>query len=175
MSLETILKQLPRLPLEEKQRLFKLLSSELTWTEEELRIVNEGLRSRVEAQSTEWEEDARRLRPSSLKVFSTAQAARDLNQLESRFETEIASPSTWSPVRLLTRTSHPGVQALHELFQADVVQSIKAMKSRPGSGASHPTHQSVRKLVGRSVVIYYEVSTDRIHILRFGKPQGSQP
>jgi hypothetical protein len=58
MSLETILKQLRRLSLEEKQRLFKLLSSALTWTEEELRIVNEGLRSRVEEQSTEWE-DAR--------------------------------------------------------------------------------------------------------------------
>jgi hypothetical protein len=67
-----------------------------------------------------------------------------------------------------------GVQALHELLQADVVQSIK--KSRPGSGASHhPTHQNLRKLVGRSVVIYYEVSKDRIDILRFGKPQGSQP
>jgi plasmid stabilization system protein ParE len=49
------------------------------------------------------------------------------------------------------------------------------MESRPGSGASHPMHQSVRKLVGRSVVIYYEVSKDRIDILRFGKPQGSQP
>jgi plasmid stabilization system protein ParE len=55
------------------------------------------------------------------------------------------------------------------------VQSIKTMKSRPGSGASHPTHQSVRKLLGRSVVIYYEVSKDRIDILRFSKPQGSQP
>jgi hypothetical protein len=138
-------------------------------------LLNEGLRSRVEEQNTEWE-DTRRLRSSSLKVFPTAQAARDLNQLESRFETEIASPSTWSPVRLVIRTSHSGVQALHELLQGDVVQSIKTMKSRPGSGASHhPMHQSVRKLVGRSVVIYYEVSKDRIDILRFGKPQNSQP
>jgi hypothetical protein len=174
MSVDSILKALPRLSLEEKQRLFRLLSSELTWTEEELRIVNEGLHSRVEEQSTEWE-DARGLRPASLKVFTTAQADQDLHALESRFETEIAPPSTWSPVRLLTRTSHPGVQALHELFQANVVQSIKTMKSRPGSGASHPTHQSIRKLVGRSVVIYYEVSEDRIDILGFGKPQGSQP
>ena len=56
MSLDEILEELPKLTTEEKIRLREQLDSELSWTEEEERAIEEGIRSRAEGPSITWEE-----------------------------------------------------------------------------------------------------------------------
>ena len=61
MSLDEILEELPKLTTEEKIRLREQLDSELSWTEEEERAIEEGIRSRAEGPSITWEEIDRQI------------------------------------------------------------------------------------------------------------------
>jgi hypothetical protein len=59
---EEIVEELPKLTIEEKERLRQLLNSELSWTEEEEQAIDEAIRSREEQPSTPCEELDRQLR-----------------------------------------------------------------------------------------------------------------
>jgi hypothetical protein len=62
MSFEEIVEKLPKLTVEEKERLRQLLDSELSWTEAEEQAIDEGISSREEEPSMPWEELDQRLR-----------------------------------------------------------------------------------------------------------------
>jgi hypothetical protein len=62
MSFNEILEELPKLTTEEKKQLRDLLDSELSWTEEEEQVINEGIGSRAEGPSMSWEEVDRQIR-----------------------------------------------------------------------------------------------------------------
>jgi hypothetical protein len=62
MSFEEIIEELPKLRADEKERLRRLLDSELSWTEAEEQTIDEGIRSREEGPSVSWEKLDGRLR-----------------------------------------------------------------------------------------------------------------
>jgi hypothetical protein len=61
MRLSEIIEELPKLTTEEKKQLRDLLDSDLSWSQEEEEILEEGLRSRGEEPMVPWEELKRRL------------------------------------------------------------------------------------------------------------------
>jgi hypothetical protein len=56
MSFEEILEELPKLTVDEKERLRQLLDYQLSWTEAEEQAIDEGIRSREEGPSVPWED-----------------------------------------------------------------------------------------------------------------------
>jgi len=62
MSIKEILEELPKLTTEEKRQLRDVLDSELSWTEEEEQVIDDGIGSRAEGPSKSWEELDRQIR-----------------------------------------------------------------------------------------------------------------